>query len=205
MSEHSTQSRGSPGRPRNPAMESRILDAAVGEYLERGPAGFTMDGVARRAGVGKSAVYLRWPDRDTLLVDSVMARSSSIEDVDTGNLRDDLVQLAVNLLRFLTDPLGFATFRIAVDAVTNEAYQQVSQEIAGRHRAATTRVFERAYARGDGVDDGVVATVVECLFGAVTVQVLTTGLDPSPRTNEEILETCGRIVDVLYPALRRPS
>lgn len=204
MSETST-SRRSPGRPRSPEMESRILDAAVAEYLDRGSAGFTIDGVARRAGVGKSAVYLRWPDRDALLVESVMARSSSIEDVDTGNLRDDLVQLAANLLRFLMDPLGFATFRIAVDAVANEAYQQVSQELAGRHRTATTRVFEHARARGDTIDDGVAATVVECLFGAVSMQVLTAGLGPAPRTDEEILETCERIVDVLHPALRRPS
>ncbi|NYI75493.1 TetR/AcrR family transcriptional regulator [Nocardioides panzhihuensis] len=204
MGESSTQARRSPGRPRNPEAERRILDAAVEEYLERGSAGFTMDGVARRAGIGKSAVYLRWPDRDALLVESVMARSSSIEDVDTGNLRDDLVQLAANLLRFLTNPLGFATFRIAVDAVANEAYRQVSQELAGRHRNATTRVFERAHARGDAINDGVVATVVECLFGAVSMQVLTAGLDPALRTDEEILEACERIVDLLYPALHRP-
>src|SRR3546814_15997547 len=67
-----------PGRPRDPGVEKRILDAAIDEYLARGSAGFTIDAVARRARVGKSTVYLSWPDRDALLPERIMARSQGI-------------------------------------------------------------------------------------------------------------------------------
>ena len=76
--------RRSRGRPRTPGAEKRIIDAALEEYGEHGWSGFTMDGVARRAGVGKSTVYLRWQDKDTLLTDAVSSRSDDLGDVDTA-------------------------------------------------------------------------------------------------------------------------
>src|SRR3954465_3041476 len=72
------------GRPRTPGAAKRTLDAALEEYGEHGWSGFTMDGVARRAGVGKSTVYLRWQDKESLLTDAVAmsrrprSRSASI-------------------------------------------------------------------------------------------------------------------------------
>jgi len=193
----------SPGRPRNPLTEQRLLDAAIDEYLERGAAGFTMDGVARRAGVGKSTVYLRWPDRDQLLIESVLARSGRIEDVDTGSLHGDMVQLTSNLLRFLLDPVGYATFRIAVDAVANTAYRQVSEELARRHKAAADRVFERAQARGELGEHAQIGPLVECLYGTVVMKVLAHGFDNSLMTDEAVEASSRTIVDMLSTLFSR--
>jgi AcrR family transcriptional regulator len=195
--------RRSPGRPRDPEAVRRIFDAAIEEYLERGSAGFTMDGVARRAGVGKSTVYLRWADRDTLLVESVLARSRSIEEVDTGTLHEDLVQLTVNLLRYLLDPIGWATFRLAVDAVANPAYGHVAQVLATRHRDAILRIFERAHARGEPFDPETVNSVVESVYGAVVLKVLTRGLEDAV-SDGELVASCRVTVDLLFPGGRRP-
>jgi AcrR family transcriptional regulator len=192
-----------PGRPRDPLLEQRILDAAIEEFLERGPARFTMDGVARRAGVGKSTVYLRWPDRDALLVDGVRARSRGIEDVDTGSLRGDLIQLATNLLRFLLDPVGYATFRITVDAVANPAYGHVAKELAQRHRQAARRVFDRARERGDDIDEAAVDSVVECLYGAIAMKVLNRGLEQPPVSDAEMEARCTTTVDLAIRLLQR--
>ncbi|MWA02380.1 TetR family transcriptional regulator [Actinomadura sp. LD22] len=190
-----------PGRPRDPVAEQRILDAAIDEFLERGPARFTIDGVARRAGVGKSTVYLRWPDRDALLVESVRARSRSIEDVDTGSLRGDLIRLTTNLLRFLRDPLGYATFRITVDAVANPAYEHIARELAQKHRHAARRVFDRARTRGDTIDEAAVDPVVECLYGAVTMQVLNHGLDMASASEVDLEAHCTSTVDLVLRLL----
>jgi AcrR family transcriptional regulator len=191
-----------PGRPRDPSVEQRILDAAIDEFLERGSAHFTVDGVARRAGVGKSTVYLRWPDRDALLVESVRARSRSIEDVDTGSLRGDLIQLTANLLRFLLDPVGYATLRIVVDAVANRAYEHVAGEIARHHRDAARRVFDRARERGDDIDEAAVDPVVECLYGAVTMKVLTNGFEEPLVSDADIEAACTSAVDLAMRLLQ---
>jgi AcrR family transcriptional regulator len=195
-----------PGRPRNPEAERRILDAAIDEYLERGSAGFTIDGVARRASVGKSTVYLRWPDRDALLVESIIARSRGIEDVDTGSFRDDLVQLTTNLMRFLLDPIGFATLQITVDAVSRPAYHQVAQKIADLHRIAAQRVVDRAVARGEippprGDDASFLNPGIECLYGAVIVKVLAHGLDSTLEGEDAVSRAAAETVDLLFPLI----
>ncbi|MCW2830929.1 MAG: transcriptional regulator, TetR family, partial [Aeromicrobium sp.] len=96
------------GRPRDPAAHQAILDAALEEYAERGWDGFTIDGVSRRSGFGKSTIYLRWKDKDALLTESLTSRASDIEDVDTGSLRGDLESLAAKLLSLYLDPMGWA-------------------------------------------------------------------------------------------------
>ncbi|MBX6390999.1 MAG: TetR/AcrR family transcriptional regulator [Frankia sp.] len=193
-----------PGRPRDPMAEQRILDAAIEEYLAAGIAGFTMDRVARRAGVGKSTVYLRWPDKDTLLVESVLARSGGIEDVDTGSLRGDLVELAGNLMRFLLDPVGFASLRVAVESVATRPHRRVAIEIGERHLAAATRVFERARARGEHVDEHAATLLTDCIYGAVTIRVLRRGPDQHRAPDDaDITNSCAALVDSLLPLLDR--
>ena len=51
------------GRPADPDIEQRVLAAALTVYGEVGWAGFTLDRVARRAPVGKAALYRRWPSK----------------------------------------------------------------------------------------------------------------------------------------------
>jgi len=57
------------GRPRNPAVDLAILDAAKSLLAEVGCGGFTMEGVAARAGIGKQTLYRRWASRGELLID----------------------------------------------------------------------------------------------------------------------------------------
>lgn len=45
----------------NPAVTDAIAAAAIDLLMEAGYARLTMDGVAQRANVGKSAIYRRWP------------------------------------------------------------------------------------------------------------------------------------------------
>ncbi|UCN15103.1 TetR/AcrR family transcriptional regulator [Cellulomonas iranensis] len=59
------------GRPRDPDLARRAHRAALGLFAEKGWAGFTLDGVAARARIGKSAIYLRWSDRAELLVEAL--------------------------------------------------------------------------------------------------------------------------------------
>lgn len=59
------------GRPRDPAVDEAILDAALRLFIEEGPEGATIERIAVRAGVGRPTVYLRWKDKDALLIDAI--------------------------------------------------------------------------------------------------------------------------------------
>jgi AcrR family transcriptional regulator len=59
------------GRPRAQDLEERALRAAREEFGEKGWTGLSIAGVASRARVGKSSIYLRWPDKAALLADAL--------------------------------------------------------------------------------------------------------------------------------------
>ncbi|MDQ2699591.1 MAG: TetR/AcrR family transcriptional regulator [Actinomycetota bacterium] len=59
------------GRPRDPAVDDAILDAALRLFIEEGPDGATIERIAARAGVTRPTVYRRWKDRNTLLVEAI--------------------------------------------------------------------------------------------------------------------------------------
>ena len=58
-------------RTRDPSIEARVLSAAVSVYASAGWSRYGFDSVAKAPGVGKPALYLRWPSREDLLFDAV--------------------------------------------------------------------------------------------------------------------------------------
>src|SRR5258708_17695653 len=54
------------GRPRDSAVDRRVLSAAWDLLNARGYAGLNVDEVAERAAVAKTTLYRRWPTKDHL-------------------------------------------------------------------------------------------------------------------------------------------
>jgi AcrR family transcriptional regulator len=161
------------GRPRTPDLEKRVFAAALDEYARTGWASFTMDGVARRAGVGKSALYLRWPDRQRVLLDSMEALTRPLTVHDTGSVRGDVTGLATDLMAHFLDPLGWASLRVAVDSVSEAAdLDPLHERIVRMHTEAATRMFLSAIERGELPADAPVPAAVETLYGAVFIHAL---------------------------------
>ena len=193
------------GRPRTPGAEERIIEAALEEYGEHGWAGFTMDGVARRAGVGKSTVYLRWQDKDSLLTEAVSSRVSSITAVDTGSLRGDLVQIAENVLRQFRDPAGWASLRITFDAAgAHQRLGRFTENVAEVQVDAVDKIVLRAQERGEVGPNVVGNWVAACLYGAATMETLRARLEDRQLGDDEIIQRANEIVDlVLLGAMGR--
>lgn len=104
------------GRPRDPGLEARVLDAAFSVYARRGWAGFTSEEVARQAGVGKSSLYLRWPTKLAVLLDSIRLRERDNVVADTGDLRHDLLAFARQTFDRLNGEDGAVTLRLIVES-----------------------------------------------------------------------------------------
>ncbi|SRR5258706_10784849 len=99
--------RARPGRPRDPDLEPRVLAAALRVYAEAGWSGFSFGAVARRAGVGKAPLYLRWQSKEDLLLAALSAHTSTMPIRDSGSLRDDLTEYARRLLQGKSTPEGW--------------------------------------------------------------------------------------------------
>jgi AcrR family transcriptional regulator len=73
----------------------QVLDAAVVELARSGYAGFRMDEVATRAGVNRTTVYRRWPNRVALVTAVVERLRTPLRDnplPDSGTLEQDLIE-----------------------------------------------------------------------------------------------------------------
>jgi len=193
------------GRPRDPALDGRVLAAALEEYAIGGWPSFTMDGVGRRAGVGKSTLYRRWPDKERLLLDAIEAHAAPLAPTDTGAFRTDATALATELFRYFLDPIGWVTLRIAVDAVIGVGeptgfHQQLYERIVRMHREPASAMVQRAVARGELDSATPIQAVVESLFGAVFMHAL--GMAPHDRRAAVTTPTdeVGPAVDLLIRA-----
>lgn len=83
------------------AIRGVVLKAAFDELVDRGIDRFTVDRVAKRAGVEPDVIIAIWGDRRILLMDAVLSSSESVIPIpDTGTLRGDLalaVEAAVTI------------------------------------------------------------------------------------------------------------
>jgi AcrR family transcriptional regulator len=59
------------GRPRDPEIDERVLTAARELLIERGLQAMSLDAVADRARVSRSAIYRRWASSDELVLDAI--------------------------------------------------------------------------------------------------------------------------------------
>src|SRR5271154_4366785 len=105
-----------PGRPRDPNLESRVFAAVLKIYAEAGWSGFSFDAVARMASVGKAPLYLRWKNKEDLLLAALSSHYRNVSIRDSGNLRSDLIEYAARLLESKASPDGWAFLRIHLEA-----------------------------------------------------------------------------------------
>ena len=193
------------GRPRTPGAEDKILAAALEEYGEHGWSGFTMDAVARRAGVGKSTVYLRWHDKDALLTEAVTRHGIELTTVDTGTLRGDLLALAGNLLRHFHSPAGWATIRVTFDvASAHERLGAFSQAITQVHGRQVEMICQRAKDRGEMAADIWPGVVTEAIYGAAIINSLSERLEGREDDDAYHDERARWIVDLLLLDIQAP-
>jgi AcrR family transcriptional regulator len=105
-------------RRRGAALEQAILEAAWGEVRAHGWDGFTIDGVATRAGTAKAVIYRRWDNRVKLAEEMLSRTASSTRGafVPTDELRDDLLGFLEMMAEFLRGPFGQVIRGVVTDS-----------------------------------------------------------------------------------------
>src|SRR3954462_5033445 len=85
-----------PGRPRSERAAKAIIDATLDLLAEEGGvAGVSIEAVAARAGVGKTTIYRRWPNKEALIVDALAALKTPLPVPAGRSVREDLIALTL--------------------------------------------------------------------------------------------------------------
>lgn len=103
------------GRPRNPEVEARALQAAIELYGDCGWNGFTLTDVVRQAKIGKSSLYSRWDSKGSILlcafrrfVQGCTPEGDTIEEI--------LSREAAHRFRQFVGPYGKPAHRLLTEA-----------------------------------------------------------------------------------------
>jgi AcrR family transcriptional regulator len=193
----------SPGRPRDPDLDRRVQAAAAEVYVRLGWAGFSIDAVAREARVGKSSIYLRWPDATTLLLDSLESVIDLPYDTDTGSVRGDLLVLARSIMRLLVGEHGDVLLRLSTEArIVPELSPRWAMFVAA-NTSSTRRIVRRAIARGELPATTKVPLILEALIGALLMRCLATSPSQRGRLAREVNRYTESVVDLVLSSTEK--
>ncbi|MEV7341749.1 TetR/AcrR family transcriptional regulator [Streptomyces sp. NPDC093544] len=180
-------------RRRGAAVEKAISDAVLAELAEVGFGRLTFDGVAERAGTGKSPLYRRWPDTTSLVIDTLEKLGSDPDGYErTGQLRDDLIGLTHHMTASLTGERADAFRSLLGEA---HRYPQLlarfTSQILEPLFAALTAVLLDGAERGEVNPERLTPPVLEVLHALVIKRAL---LDTHDLTEQDIAEMIDQVL-----------
>jgi AcrR family transcriptional regulator len=179
-----------PGRPRDPDVDRRIAQAALDLF---GDAGW--------AGVGKASLYLRWSSKEALLVDALSLRMARVSDVDTGTLRGDLIELAVQMLDLYAGPASRAALRLSLEAGAISGVAEHYKDMERSQVLAARAIVRRGIERGELARDTPVTLLLDTLAGGAMMHALTTPADHRASLTRDIRAHAEALVSFLLRAV----
>ena len=182
--------------------ESEILDAALVLLCRVGYDRLTMDAVAAEAKASKATLYRRWSSKPSLVVDAILRSKEALQapEVDTGSLREDLVQMACGH-GGLTDTRSAEIMAGLVTALHHDPDFAVEfrTRVLGPKLEIGRRVFERARARGEITADLDLDLLSSALAGIILHRSFVLGLPADEKTVAQVVDEI-----ILPAATRRP-
>ncbi|WP_019871507.1 TetR/AcrR family transcriptional regulator [Salinispora oceanensis] len=149
---------------------SAIRRAVMAELAEVGYGRLSIEAVARRAGVSKTAIYRRWRSKLDLVLDLVSAAAGrSLPLLDTGSLLGDLEILLHVLARALRHRAASQIIPdlLAEAARTPQIAEKLHQTLEAYQRTIGGIVIGRAVERGELSADTDQRLAVDLIVGPV--------------------------------------
>jgi len=180
---------GNAGRPRSEQAHQAILEATLELLAECGYSALTVEGVATRAGVGKATIYRRWPSKLHLVIEA-FSELPGLEEVDTGDLVDDLEKMLRSYVHTLNStPLAGIIPSLAGERAHNpELSERIDPILRGRRKPilhALKRARERGELRG-GLD---LEMAADLIFGPIAARVFFTAAKIKPQIVPSLIRT----------------
>jgi AcrR family transcriptional regulator len=143
-----------------------VLTATFRLLSETGLSGVSIDAVSRRSGVAKTTIYRHWPSRSALVLDACSKLKPKSEAADTGNLKDDVAALAMNLASRLRSARWATVLPSIIDAAERDP--ELADLHSRLHAEMTTgfrSVVERAQQRGELTRNWLPTEIVAMILG----------------------------------------
>ena len=158
-----------PGRPRDPDLESRILQVALRLMASQGYERMTLDEVAIEAAVSKPTIYRRWNSKADLATAAVRTLQISEPAIEATTAVQELTGILQNFRRSLLRPYGMALVGtvLAEEAHNPELLKLFRERLVAPRRKSILAVLEHASKRGELLPSANLDVAVTALAGGL--------------------------------------
>jgi AcrR family transcriptional regulator len=186
-----------PGRPRDPSTENRVYAAAKQELAERGIEAFSLRSVARRAGVARPSMSLRWPTRDTLILATLDRLVEWPRPQPNASVRAELDAIVEHLGRVMAPDVLSIQLRLIADAPRHpELYAAFQDTVIVKAGKRLTSLLKRAVLEGDLPEGTDIRWAADALIGVMYMRTIR---DPGRQPPSHAAQR--DIVDALWEGL----
>lgn len=179
-------------RRRGAAFQEAVAAATLAEIADKGLRGASMEGIARRAGTGKSSLYRRWRDVRALALDvfiDTMQETLPRPDTTSGSLRQDLLTSMTTLSRELEGDLGVVLRELISEGAHDPSLVAEFQTRFGLPKQAElVTMLQLAITRGDIPPQAIDPYVLQLPAALVMYRLVLTGACPSEEEVEHIVD-----------------
>lgn len=166
-----------PGRPRDPRVDGAIMQATLLLLGEVGYSALSIEAVAAKAGVGKTAIYRRYAGKSALVAAAVGSLTDTLSTPDTGNARRDATELLSSVwLRLVRGPGLTLLGSFIVEANRDRGlFDEFRRSVIEPRREPLRVLLKRGQARGQVRADVDLEVAVDLLIGPLLAALVSGG------------------------------
>jgi AcrR family transcriptional regulator len=161
------------GRPRDPTVEDRVLNASRAELADRGFEAYSVRSVARRAGVSRPSLLLRWPDRESLILETIERMVEWPRPNPSSGLREELEAIVARVVELMDPTLLGLQLRLVADAPRHPAlFAAFQDKVMAKASLQLTGLLRRAVADGELPESVDINWAADALIGVVFMRTI---------------------------------
>jgi AcrR family transcriptional regulator len=185
------------GRPRSLDVDEAVLQATVDLLATTSFAQLSIEQIAKKAGVGKPAIYRRWPSKAAVVAEA-LGRFAPVPYFDPK--RDPADSLRRGLIDFATSMLDSGTAHWLYSLLGEARIDpELAEAIKARYLAPREPIFEKAIRRcadaGAIRRDVNLGTVQSLLLGPLMHGWILTGVQPDKEQMTELVNMTWAAID----------
>jgi len=159
-----------------------ILETVLEELGELGYGAMTIEGVATRAGVGKSTIYRHWPGKLELVEDAFRTLKAAVTVPEGGSFRDRVVGLLEQVAGLVAESTYSACMPALIDAAERDPrVRDFHNRFSAERRAVLVELLREGVTAGDLPVTADPELLADALVGPILLRrlMMTAPCDPS--------------------------
>jgi TetR/AcrR family transcriptional regulator of autoinduction and epiphytic fitness len=178
-----------------------ILEAVLQELGDVGFGAMTIEGVALRAGVGKSTIYRHWPGKLELVEDAFRTLKAPIVVPEEGTLRDRVADVLRQVAGLVEESTYSACMPALIEAAERDArVRAFHKRFSSERRAGLVGLLLEAVESGELPPSADAEVLADALVGVILLRHLMLGQTVKP---DEAAGIVNQVLPVAPPPRRR--